>query len=113
MTGRLAALQAALERLTGSAAEDSPSIAPAAKAARAQLAALEAMTTQALGLSAALTADGERSQVALQGVRDALLAAGAFADLAAAFAPDAAPAEEAGTFPDHDQTALAAHWHAG
>ncbi|AVF03832.1 hypothetical protein C4375_08905 [Devosia sp. I507] len=113
VTGRLAALQAALERLTGSAAEDSPSIAPAAKAARAQLAALEAMTTQALGLSAALTADGERSQVALQGVRDALLAAGAFADLAAAFAPDAAPAGETVAFPDHDQTALAAHWHAG
>jgi methyl-accepting chemotaxis protein len=113
VTGRLAALQAALERLTGSAAEDSPSIAPAAKAARAQLAALEAMAAQALGLSAALTADRERSQAALQGVRDALLAAGAFADLAAAFAPDAAPAEEAVAFPDHDQTALAAHWHAG
>ena len=109
----VAALQAALERQTGSAAEDSPSVAPAARAARAQLAALEAMTAHVLELSAVLTADRERSQAALQGVRDALLAAGAFADLAAAFVPDAAPAEEAVVFPDHDQTALAAHWHAG
>lgn len=113
LTRSVAALQAALERLNGTAAEDSVSIAPAAKAARAQLAALEAMAAQARGLSAALQEDGEKSQTAREGVRDALLATGAFADLAAAFAPDATPAEQTVAFPDHDQTALAAHWHAG
>ncbi|MVS99371.1 protoglobin domain-containing protein [Devosia marina] len=113
MTRSVAALQAALERLNGTAAEDPVSIAPAAKAARAQLAALEAMAAQARGLSAALQEDWEKSQTAREGVRDALLATGAFADLAAAFAPDATPAEQTVAFPDHDQTALAAHWHAG
>lgn len=109
----VAALHAALERLNGVTAEDAVSIAPAAKAARAQLAALDAMAGQARGLSAALTADWENSRAAKESVRDALVATEAFADLAAAFAPDPEPVEEAVTFPDHDHTALAAHWHAG
>jgi len=104
------ALRAALERLSSTWADDIVgSIAPAAETAGAQLAVLQDLAASAHELSAALQVDEAKSQAAMQGMREALLATDAFADLVAAFAP----AEEAGTFPDHDQTALAAHWHAG
>ncbi len=113
LTRSVASLCSALERLNGIAANELPIIAPAARIAREQLACLGDMAAQAHGLRAALSADREKSQTAMEGVRNALLASDALADLVAAFAPEETPAEETVTFPDHDQTALAAHWHAG
>ncbi|MBB4053427.1 methyl-accepting chemotaxis protein [Devosia subaequoris] len=113
LTRSVAALCTALERLNGIAADNLPNIAPAARTAREQLACLSDMAAQAHELGVALSADREKSQTAMEGVRDALLTSDAFADLVAAFASEETAAEETVTFPDHDQTALAAHWHAG
>ena len=113
MARSVAALQAALERLTGTLDADTTVMVSAAKTARAQLATLHDMAAMAHGLGDALKADEEKSQAAMEMMHDALLASEAFADLAAAFERDVEPASEPACLPDHDQTALAAHWHAG
>jgi len=108
----LAGQQAMLERIAEAASEDAEGLSQAGRAAREHAATLADIARMVHDLRDTLTTGAAQSRSAQEGLREALAAAEAFADLAQVFDGDeaAAPAE---MFPVQDQAALAAHWHVG
>ncbi|WP_375599153.1 protoglobin domain-containing protein [Devosia sp. Naph2] len=108
----LAGQQAMLERMAGACANDAAGLTQTAQAARNQAAALADIARVAHGLHDALAVGAAQNRSAQEGLREALAATEAFADLVRVF--DQQEAEEpVEMFPAQDQAALAAHWHAG